>query len=366
MARNRTAHRGFILGGVALALVGCGGGGNESATSDTSPLVAIFGGSESPAQLRADQLKQEQLTADCMSEFGWEYIPVDYEAQFGGSADDEDAGLSAQEYGEKYAYGVVHSYELYELPGILAQSGDGTADTVPGEGFVDPNADYVSSLSGEEQEQYYADLYGEQTYEEPIDDGSDTTVFVMPTWEEQGCAGKASHEVNGESPWENPDFQQRFSELSEDLSNDPTVKAAQREWKTCLEDKAPDAEANTPDEIWTYFDARKAELAGQELIETEFDPNTGEPTDPSIDTSDLYSSSSREDGSGYVVIGQPEALTEEEIEQLRTEEREVYDADQACQKKVGLIDAQQKAEQKLANAILEEFPQYKDQTSGEG
>ena len=132
--------------------------------------------------------------------------------------------------------------------------------------------------------------------------------------------------------------------------------------------KNPDWDFTSPDGVYQYFDKRKAELAGQDLIETDFDTDTGEPLDDSIDMSQTYSSNWDEDGHGYVVTGQPEALTEDKIEQLRKEERTIWEADQKCQKSSKLADAQKEAEKKLADTLIDEFPQLKDAagTGGNG
>lgn len=354
-----------------LTLLGaCGGGGSDtesSSTDDTeSPLNAIFGGTESTAEMRAKDLEREQFVADCMKELGWDYVPVDYSAQFGNEEANADAELSPAEYGEKYAYGIVRNYELYELPYLLGE--DPAEAPGGGDEFVDPNSEYVGSLSPEESEQYYRDLYGEQSFvsEEAIavDDTVADTVYVAPPLEEQGCQGQAQREVYGESPWDNPDISTRMNELFEDMSNDAGIKAAQRDWKTCMADENADWDLETSDGTYQLIDRRKSELSGQEVIETTFDSQTGEPLDDSIDMSSVYTSNYGIDGEGYVVIGEPEALAEDELEQLRGEERALWEADQRCQKESNLRDAQTEAEQKLADTLLQEFPQLEKSTSG--
>lgn len=56
-----------------------------------------------------------------------------------------------QGFGEKYGYGVMYDYELYE-------TGDGPIDG----GFEDPNQEYIMGLSPAEQEAFNRALYGVQ------------------------------------------------------------------------------------------------------------------------------------------------------------------------------------------------------------
>lgn len=353
--------RGAFVVTSALVLGACGGGdGGSSSDGGASPLEAIFGGAESSAEMRAKQLEQEELVAQCMREAGWEYTPVDWEAQFGNDAAADDAELSPEEYGEKYFYGITRSYELYELPYLL---GEENPDVTTPE-FVDPNSEYVQSLTADEQTQYYEDLQG-PPWEPPLDEeGGDA--YVPPPLEEQGCYGQASAEVYGESPWNDPEISTRMNELFEDLENAPSVKAAQQDWKTCMDERDEDYDFKDANSVYQYFERRKFELGGAELVETDFDVTTGEPLDPDIDTSNLWTSSYDENGEGYVVIGQPEALTESEIETLRTEEQTVWTDDQACQDESDLLDARRDAEQELVDKLLAEFPQLEDAGSGAG
>jgi len=348
---------------VAALLAGCGasGSGSSGDSAADSPLNALFGGNVSSAESRAQQLKQEEKVAECMKAAGWDYTPVDYTAQFGNDVGAADADLSPAEYAKKYAYGIMHNYELYELPNLLNQNGDATSDTVPDKGFQDPNSDYVNSLTSDEQTQYYSDLYGDQSQAEPVDAGTDdTVVYTPPPLEEQGCQGKAQQEVYGDSPMNDPDIQSRMNDLYTDLNNDPKVKAAQRDWKTCMTKQNTDWDFPSPGDVYQYFEKRKAELSGQDLIEADFDPQTGQPLDDSIDTTNSYSSSYDENGHGYVITGQPKPLSETQIDQLRKEEFTIYAADQKCQKNTKLTKVQHDAEQKLVDALLKEFPQLKD------
>ncbi len=358
----RSKARGVVAAGCIALLAGCGSSANERSGGDEeeeSPLTAIFGGNQSEAEMRAQQLRLEELVAACMQEQGWEYTPVDWAAQsVGDEAGAEDAALSPQEYGEKYGYGVMRNYELYELPYLL---GEGEQDPdVNSPEFTDPNGDYAMSLSPSEQEEYYASLYGEPVEATADDVATEDTEWVSPPLEEQGCYGQSQLEVYGDEPWSDPDFQLRMEELWEDQANDAGVKAAEREWVACMAAANDGWELAGPNDTWSHFERRKAELGGQEVTFSEVDPDTGMPLDESLDLGDGYVQSVDSNGMGMIVSGEQEALTEAEIEELRSEEIEMWTADQDCQDESGYRQAQRDAEQKMADVITEEFPQYVD------
>ncbi len=354
---------------IALVSVGaCGGSsagedqkssGSSSKTNTTDgPLAAIFGGSESPAESRRKQLKQEESVAQCMKEKGWDYTPVDYSAQFDNAAGDEDANLSPEEYGKKYAYGITHNYELYELPNLAGGDTAGTVEAIPvdGQQFTDPNQKYIASLSETEQQQYNEDLSG-PPYEAPTDD---TAVFVPPPLEQQGCYGQASKEVYGESPFSDPAISERLGELFTNLEDDPQIKDANKKWVECVKKADPSYDLTSPNDTYTYFEKYKAELAGQEVVPLD---SNGVPQGG--DQSGMYSSTQNADGTGWAFMGEPKPLDAKAIETMRKDEFKLYGIDQKCQKKVGLAKIRKQVEQDMSDQILEEFPQLKkDGASG--
>src|SRR5215216_4106318 len=104
---------------LAAALPACGDPQQES---NASPLAAMFGEPESEAEMRAKQLQQEEAVAGCMKAEGWEYTPG---------------------YGEQHGYGIVYSFETYELPYLDADGNYAEDSPMNGREFEDPNADYV-------------------------------------------------------------------------------------------------------------------------------------------------------------------------------------------------------------------------------
>jgi hypothetical protein len=196
---RRRARAVVVVGVVAIGGWSAGGvgAGSDDDGSD-SPLSDLLGYSDfDEAEQRRQELEVQELTAECMREFGWEYEPVDYSAMNFNDPMAEHWELQAsdpQAFGERYGYGIMLQYELYDA--VWLES-DGAANTVPFEEdtFVDPNQEFVESLSPSEQEQYYEDLYGPQTFEE---EGS-MTVTSMPAPEDMGCQGRANDEVWNQS-----------------------------------------------------------------------------------------------------------------------------------------------------------------------
>ena len=67
-ARATVMSTAVSMAAVMAMISGCG---SEGATSTTSPLQALFGGQESPAESRAKQLAAEEIAAACMKDLGW-------------------------------------------------------------------------------------------------------------------------------------------------------------------------------------------------------------------------------------------------------------------------------------------------------
>ena len=86
------------------------------------PLAELMGWQgESPEESRRKQLEVEDLVATCMREEGWEYIPVDYAAQYPEQDESIELQQDPEAFGEKYGYGVVYNYEQWEEPSLLGE-----------------------------------------------------------------------------------------------------------------------------------------------------------------------------------------------------------------------------------------------------
>lgn len=273
---RRTAPYVFALATVlAAGLAGC------SATADTaapkpedSPLnkymMAIWGGDlsteEQQARFDEENKVREALVAECMTEQGFEYIPnVQSGATIFSSGDEWNP--EDREWVAQYGYGMVN------FPGRDAPMTDDQS-------YVDPNQDYISSLSESEQMAFYETLHGPQPTEEELgEDGS-----YEYDWETAGCYGLAQHEAEQENPALSDEFAPLMNSLEEFWSEtqDSTAFAdLDAEWSSCMADagyagydKQMDAQMEFSEELNKYYenqtewiedDPELAELGEEEI-----------------------------------------------------------------------------------------------------
>jgi hypothetical protein len=331
--RRRASSVVAALTASVLLLAACGGG--DSAASDeaegnpndprTGPLAQLLGGyGGSSAEQRAQELEIQQQLAQCMRDEGFEYEPVDYQAQMGDTSGEWEMQLNDPEgYGEKYGYGVVRSYEM---------QGDMGATS-----FEDPNQDYLNSLTPEENEAYYETLYG-ATFFGTGDDG-EMEEFVPPPLEEQGCQGKAMLAVYGEnSPMTDTDMQTRIGELFEDMESDPDIARAIDDWASCMREQDASYDWDRPEDPINDFYNRLSELQYGPVTESE--------------DGGLVAGTVLDGGFG----GIPE-VDEADLEELREDELRTWRHDWDCQQEVDIAGVRREVEQRMADELLEEFPE---------
>jgi hypothetical protein len=210
-----------------LALAGCspdGGGGGELDPEKT-PLTeyydAIYGQYDEKEQT-AKQNEVEELMAVCMAEEGFEYVPVDQSQWASMNTFDEDEDRDTKEWVASNGYGMS------QTPEEQAEQNEQMEE------FVDPNQDYVMSLSESEQTAYYEVLYGPQPSEEEMESGD-----YEYSWETSGCSGKAQHDVNGVPVYEDPEYKPLLDDMNglwEKLQKSPTVVKAEAAWSSCMAD----------------------------------------------------------------------------------------------------------------------------------
>ncbi len=216
---------------LALTLAGCSTGGNEL-TYEDSPLneylTSAFGGDMSPEEqqkkFEEQQRKQEELMAECMAKEGFEYTP---NLQNGGmviASDDDDAKWEPDKksWVEKYGYGIVNNP-------FNSESGNQPEE------YVDPNQEYLESLSESEQQAFYETAYGVPPEEDEIpEDGA-----FEYNWEDAGCQGWAQHELQGEDPWQSDEFAElrdKMSELWSSTQDAAEYKTLNSKWSKCMAD----------------------------------------------------------------------------------------------------------------------------------
>lgn len=274
---------------VLLALAGCSGSSPAPAADGSdSPLgkymSSIWGGDlsedEQMKKFEQDEKDREELVAQCMTEEGFDYIPATSTGSISfGSGDEwkpDDAEWVAQ-----YGYGMVR------YPGQDAQPEPETE-------YVDPNQDYVESLSESERTAYYEALHGPQPTEEELsEDGS-----YEWNWETAGCYGWAQHEMEGENPAtseEHKPIMDAINEFYTQTAESTQFAALDAAWSECMADagqsgfeRQQDAQMSMNDKLneyyenqteWVEDDPALDELAEEEIALATVDLECREKTD---------------------------------------------------------------------------------------
>jgi hypothetical protein len=230
------------LAALALILCGCSGSeGNDTGSSaeaeQESPLTKYFNAAygmdvspeEQEEKFAEQQRQQEELVAECMQEEGFEYTPATNTGTYISSGDDNEWKPDDREWVAQYGYGAINSPFSEEPP--------------PEEEFVDPNADYVASLSESEQTAFYEALHGPMPDEEEMSEGGEFEY----DWTTAGCQGAAQHEVAGENPSQSEEFKPLFDAIDElyaDTASWPGMAALDAEWAACMDDAGQGGHAN--------------------------------------------------------------------------------------------------------------------------
>ncbi|TFB77323.1 hypothetical protein E3O06_00785 [Cryobacterium glaciale] len=210
---------------LSLTLAGCSGDKTaaklDPAESPLSKYMSSMYGDYDEDSMTAQQNEQEELVATCMADEGFDYVPVD-NSQYSGMMSDDSEEYGTEKWVSENGYGMSQS------PEQLAEQQEQS------EAYVDPNQDYVMSLSESEQTAYYEVLYGVQPTEEEMgEDGS-----YEYNWETSGCQGFASHEINGDQPSQEDHaaLYDAMSAMYEEAQSSPTLVALDAEWATCMAD----------------------------------------------------------------------------------------------------------------------------------
>ena len=234
--RMLTAALGAAL---VLTLTACGGGkspegndpdGSAPETPRMGPIDLLFQdiyGSSDEDQGAADQMRMEELQAQCMSEQGFEYTPVDYGAMNAGmvAPDQSEIPWGTLEFAKEWGYGITTN----------PYSDQEQAPVDPEQQFVDPNQAYVEAMSASEQEAYYLALYGPQSTQEYVE-GEE---YVW-NWEEAGCQGYAQNEVYpdsmGDQGSEYTALMDEMNAMYESTMADPRLAEIEASWASCMSD----------------------------------------------------------------------------------------------------------------------------------
>lgn len=231
MTLKTTGIAATLMAGV-LILTGCSGGGTAKEELEETPLSKIFMELD-PGQDQAyyDELskKTEELVAACMTEQGFEYQPNTSSMMTVSSSDDEGEQEGPEwgtvEFAKEYGYGIV------EYPGSSEVPTDPTEEE-----YVDPNQEYVESLSESEQTAYYEALHGPSD-QYPEEGAEEEWVY---DWKKAGCYGAANQEAAGEQAWDSPEMQalqESMEQLYTEQQEDAETLALEAEWASCMTDE---------------------------------------------------------------------------------------------------------------------------------
>ncbi len=246
------------IGAAALMLVltGCSNTGDTSTKAEDTPLGAymasVWGSdlSEDEMQERSerDNREREELIAACMKDQGFEYEPnVDNGGTYYSSGDEWKP--DDREWGAQYGYGMVN------WPGR-----DEMQNQAPDEEYVDPNQDYIDSLSESEQAAFWEALHGPQPSEEEMsEDGS-----YEYNWETAGCYGSAQHEMEADDPLTSEKHKPVMDAINEfymAMDTDPRFAEIDDAWASCMADagypgyaKQADAQQGFSEELNAYYE----------------------------------------------------------------------------------------------------------------
>jgi hypothetical protein len=216
---------------LALTLAGCSGGGGDAPSQENSPLSQYlspaYGGDLSPEeqqkQFEEQQRKIEELMAECMAKEGFEYEPNLQSSGLVFADDDTEWEPEKKEWVEKYGYGIVVN--------PYAEQGE----EQPAEEYVDPNQEYLDSLSESERTAFYETAYGAPVDEDATgEDGS-----YEYRWEDGGCQGWAQHELQGDDPWQSDEFAElrdKMNTLWSTAQDSPEFVELNGKWAACMAD----------------------------------------------------------------------------------------------------------------------------------
>ncbi|GAA2179821.1 hypothetical protein GCM10009847_15420 [Leucobacter tardus] len=280
---NRTRIPTFLAlaATASLTLAGCSGGGGDDV--ELGPLdtymdqIYATGEDESVADLVEHESERQQLIADCMTEQGFEYIPVEATPeQFGGEMTEEEEA-QAEEEAENWDPlddAKKYGYWISLMPDEDDESFSGGSVEMP----ADPNDDYLMSLSESDMTAYQEALSGPM----PADDADEEE---WQNWAPSGCEGDANTAVGqgAESdPYMDPEFADLMDAMNaryDEIESSPELAEANAAWATCMDGKGFGGFAN-PDEPQEELNEEYSALMGWDDMDAESEP---EPLDAAVE-----------------------------------------------------------------------------------
>ncbi|HMR47776.1 MAG TPA: hypothetical protein PKE40_00595 [Arachnia sp.] len=204
---------------------------SDEASSSPAPLDEYLGflrlwRDTDKEQFAKDFADEQELIAPCMTEQGFEYIPVTFkgDAQPFTETDPDAPAWYTLEFAQQFGYGIV------DYPGRQLVP-DGAEKEPP-----DENQAYVDSLSESDRRAYEKALHGDP--ENPAFADAWEQAELDPT--AVGCAIWAGERLNSTKALRDPEFAELFQALDQAFAtreNSPQLVALDREWSECMADR---------------------------------------------------------------------------------------------------------------------------------
>jgi hypothetical protein len=215
-----------------------------AASQDSRPGAEEFGLTEEELVKSVDAV--EALIATCMSEAGFEYVPVDYATvRKAMDADKTAPGLTTEEYGATYGYGI-------------STQPPGGADSPAVIGLGEQNMQIFNSMSDADQSAYKHTLFGENT-----DATFAVTLEAEDFSETGGCTRTAVEQVFNPKEMGAAYYNPKDALIEQD----PRVIAAVAAWSDCMREAGFDYDSpeETEEDIKDRLDAILDGATPQEL-----------------------------------------------------------------------------------------------------
>jgi hypothetical protein len=299
-----------------------------------TPATAGLGGhgfrlTDEPPEQSAEELRQhrhmEELTAECMRDAGFEYVPAPVEHDYAGpDAFDEAYSLEPADFAEQYGYGLT----TIDFTWANAPEDD------------DPNEDIRDALGEAARDAYDDALWGERDEDSGLRDRS-------------GCHDQAYAEAVDAHEPNLDDVSREFDPLFDDVDalfdrvhRDLRVAALVGEWQECMADHGFSGFEELDQPYWSIH-ARASEVS---VPEHEAPATTG-------------------DDAGVIVEGDSRfVIAPEELKQLQDYETELAAADFGCreQHESDYRTVALELEEEFVDAHRDELERYRGFLHGHG
>ena len=286
------SKRGLIALGLTCALAGLAGCGSDSkadAAKDDAPLEEQLGLGDSAIRLR--QTNAENLVRDCMKAQGFDYVPVDPNAQQAALTGVQ--GMSESDFEKQFGYGIT---TLYEQRRALAVAG--------------PNEKIRDSLSEPDRKAYVKALHGADptaTFYDAMDTGDYSRLC--------GCLKSATEQVFGGAEVLGS-LSAKLDELDEKIRADARMVKAVKEWSACMREAG--------------FDGLQEQEDVDDVLATKLEAIVGSPEEaaetgaaPEYDKAALTALQKEE----VAMVAADITCEEEHVEDVEEEVTQEYEAD---------------------------------------